>query len=1613
METKIKDNVILVFIILGMLAIAIGSLFLLTNKSNYVAAVDLNNQTNTISNTSYATFDAGFENASQVIEHSKVGTINTQDTTLLLKFGVTAGGTKIINPTVQFLTETGTTAINFNLGSGFGNITNNSEENYIKSSNNATKTVYFNDLDSMTLGYGFGMTPDFTNCSKTNQTFIVRYTATIQEPSGNQVAVSKDIYVNIGWTANNPTLDLDQTVSKYRRNHSSKTLTVETTIVDKANTGAMGYILPVKQTQLVVDVPTYQGIAPTTVNVKAKQTQATNGKDESNVQFDNNNWNYNATTRKLTITVNNPADSSGNIPFAAGIDEFIVTYTYPQAAYDAFATSGTTIVNKVVGTMTFYSNNSTITGTNTVNKNSNLNVEFGIDTDGFPKVGLYINSFGKADPLAKNIGSRISHRIGSTKNVASYRIEFQEAKLYTDTATYSGFDSTTNINYNPIVKFYISSSSFAEYLGSGGYIKVYDDNCTHLIETITSSRATNSFGQYEVSIPENYQKSSHSFILETSKPISDLKTLEISFDRAITGKPLTLQQIQNLKKTNSIIRFYSSTIDNPTNYTVSGSDLIVNEWEFIDSYTDASINVETSSLSATDDNFQELKVKILLDNMSEYSDAWKTPSFDVEFPEYITEIGPQINITMNNGNNMQFVDDINHGAMNRKDGKLHFSLHLDGYQEGVYANSTSIELTFQVKVNKYTPNVTKDIKLNYINDAVRVYKNESTWNLTGAGTFPFYTAGTKAGLATGEIKFTNEEKVLCVSELSGYNGANTINSMDNRDTVAPITRGSAISPTMTLTIQNNHAVPVSGLTVLGRIPYTNNKYVIAGTDLGTNINTTLAGNLTALTTGKNVTIYYSDNLNATKDITLSTNNWTTTPSNLSLIRSYMIVINDELAVGEQMKFAYNFTIPAGTNYNKNLYVNFGTYYTAAGTAKTSEADKIGLTTGQGPIISVQKTGTIVGGSTTAKEGDIITYTIAVKNTGTEPATNVVLNDPIPTNTTFVTLNESGGYIQDLTKRNYTVNIGALAANETKTYTFSVLVGAINENATIRNIATVSADGIEDIASNPSDISSVMSSPNLKLTKRSNIPEGTKVREGDEIEYIIIVRNDGDGIAKNVIIHDAIPKNTTYWDPTTGTTDPERIRIDSDPKEILRPGEEYEFRFKVIVDPILEDTLIQNAATYTADNDEGGGTSNVVEIPATTSDPILEVIKTSSIAAGSKVKEGDIIEYTITVKNVGYGVAKNIVIKDTLPEGTIYYDETTGTTNEAMRIVNSPVKETLNPNETFTFKFKVKVGRISVGTTIQNTAKVTGDDIPETPSNTVGITADVTVPNLRAVKTSSIAEGAKIKEGDIITYTITVYNDGTTPAYDVSITDKVPEHTTYYEGGVRNKDRVDISKNIPVLNPGENASLSFTVIVDEIPENTTIQNTAKVNAENSPEIPTNTIGIPAEISVPKLKLEKSSSVATGSTVKSGDVIEYTIKVTNTGDCIAHNVVISDKVPANTIYAEKSGSQYIKNASKTEVSKIIETLNPGESETLIFYVIVDKLNANVQITNTAKVNANNGEETPSNTVEISAKPKDDPSTGELPYTGNYSLIIILIIAIVSLSGFAVYEYKRIRK
>lgn len=201
-----------------------------------------------------------------------------------------------------------------------------------------------------------------------------------------------------------------------------------------------------------------------------------------------------------------------------------------------------------------------------------------------------------------------------------------------------------------------------------------------------------------------------------------------------------------------------------------------------------------------------------------------------------------------------------------------------------------------------------------------------------------------------------------------------------------------------------------------------------------------------------------------------------------------------------------------------------------------------------PVLTLTKTSSP---TSSVQSNATVTYTITVKNTGTAPATNVKLSDPIPANTTYVTnsttLNgtaqtDAAGAMPFVTASavkstgNAYVYPGAtLAAGNTATVQFKVTVNSSlpTGSSVITNTASLSFDPYVGSSSplNATAINNVTPLVNLVKTVR-NTAGGTAstgtIQAGpkDVLEYCLTYRSVR-GPAQNYILTDPLNSMLTF------------------------------------------------------------------------------------------------------------------------------------------------------------------------------------------------------------------------------------------------------------------------------------------------------------------------------------------------------------------------------------------------------------------------------------------------------------------------------------------------------
>ncbi|MFD1295009.1 DUF11 domain-containing protein, partial [Lutibacter holmesii] len=159
--------------------------------------------------------------------------------------------------------------------------------------------------------------------------------------------------------------------------------------------------------------------------------------------------------------------------------------------------------------------------------------------------------------------------------------------------------------------------------------------------------------------------------------------------------------------------------------------------------------------------------------------------------------------------------------------------------------------------------------------------------------------------------------------------------------------------------------------------------------------------------------------------------------------------------------------------------------------------------------------------------------------------------------------------------------------------------------------------------------------------------------------------------------------------------------------------------------------------------------------------------------------GDTLTYTLTVVNQGPSDATGIIIEDNLPIGVSYISHVASGGN---------VNTYTNGNWTIGSLSKGTSAFLTIDALVTAEGTIAGTSIVNTITNVTVNETDLTpgiddpsaeiIISASDLVTTKVVDNAIPNEGDTVTYTITVLNNGPSVATGVSLTDNLPIGVTY-------------------------------------------------------------------------------------------------------------------------------------------------------------------------------------------------------------------------------------------
>ncbi len=557
------------------------------------------------------------------------------------------------------------------------------------------------------------------------------------------------------------------------------------------------------------------------------------------------------------------------------------------------------------------------------------------------------------------------------------------------------------------------------------------------------------------------------------------------------------------------------------------------------------------------------------------------------------------------------------------------------------------------------------------------------------------------------------------------------------------------------------------------------------------------------------------------------------------------------------------------------------------------------------------------GPTLATAGSRIDYRIVVRNFGPSRAQGAIIRDTVPAeilNTSWTATVAGGASVSSsagtgnliLLTGDIPVDSGEIIIHVTGT------IDPAENVQTIRNTAyAIPAPGTSDPSGAVSTVvTTLQKEADLVIVKSGP----SKTISGDSVIYTLVVTNRGLADVTGALIKDGIPSEVHNATVTAVTTGGATFAIQPQTDDTVRvsanipagPPHSVTIRIAGITDPAAQDGFFTNTATVTPPPD-------VIE---TIPDNNISTIRTEihndvgvlvSKTGPSSVNVKDSIFYTINVMNTGFSQANGVTITDVVPAGI------SGVTwrAEARGGGVNAVSPASGSGNNISLNATIEGTGGSQGRILVYVSGVVDNDAPDTLRNTATVTSGAQTSSATAVTgVNNDADLAVVKAGptaiaagEVMTYVITVTNNGPADVTGASITDSIPaeitnvQWTATVEGGAAvsaasgTGNLIRLTGDIPVTTGKITIQVRGRVDQDYTG---TLVNTARVDP---PAGVTDPRPLYSTVSTTVTRAQGLSMLKSGvDSINAGQPLAYILVVRNAGPSAADTVIVADSIPS---------------------------------------------------------------------------------------------------------------------
>ena len=613
------------------------------------------------------------------------------------------------------------------------------------------------------------------------------------------------------------------------------------------------------------------------------------------------------------------------------------------------------------------------------------------------------------------------------------------------------------------------------------------------------------------------------------------------------------------------------------------------------------------------------------------------------------------------------------------------------------------------------------------------------------------------------------------------------------------------------------------------------------------------------------------------------------------------------------------------------------------------------------------------GPSTVSAAQNFSYAVAVTNSGPSAAANVVMMDTLPAGVTFVSATGGGSLSGSVVTW---PAIATLATGASQAY--SVTVTAPPTGVLTNIVASTSSTGDPDPSNNNGSApgarvtTTVIEQADVATTKTGP----ATVPAAQSFSYTLTVANSGPSTASAVVVTDTLPAGVTFVSATGGgTVSGNVVTWPAIASLAGGAGQGY----AVTVTAPATGTLLNIAASTSTTADPSPANNDGSAPGSRVTTGVIEVADVVTAKTGpATVIAATNFSYAISVQNLGPSVASSVVVTDTLPAGVAFVSATGGGTLSG-NVVTWPAVANLANGASQSYSVTVTAPVTGSLLNIVASRSTTLDSDPANNNGSSAAARVTTVVQERADVVTTKTGPATVNAAAQFSYTLTTRNQGPSAAVSVVVTDTLPATVTFVSatGGGTVSGNVVSWPAISSLASGSSQSVDVTVTA---PPTGILLNIAASASSTTDPVPANNNGADPASRVTTAVTEQAD-VATSKTgparVNAGDLVNYTISVTNLGPSPASAVMVTDPLPAGAAFVAASNGGAL---NGTAVQwPVIASLTAGQTVTYSLQVRAPLLGSLTNIvastaTTLDPVPGNNNGSAPSAQVLTTIEPVD---------------------------------------